>query len=58
MVAILPMIGMGIDLIVQLIGAYNSLPDSDEATKARLSGLSDSLLETKKRVAEVVIKDL
>ena len=58
MVALLPMIGMGIDLIVQLIGAYNSLPDSDEATKAQFSKLSESLLETKVKVAQVVIKDV
>ena len=56
--AILPLIGMGIDMIVKLIGAYNSLPDSDEATKAHLRNLSDRLTETKKLVAAVVIKEV
>ena len=56
--AILPAIGLGIDLIVKLIGAYNSLPDSDEATKQHLRDLSDRLTETKKLVAEVVIKEV
>ena len=56
--AILPLIGMGIDMIVKLIGAYNSLPDSDEATKVQLRDLSNKLTETKKLVAEVVIKEI
>ena len=56
--AILPLIGMGIDMIVKLIGAYNSLPDSDEATKVHLRNLSNRLTETKKLVAEVVIKEI
>ena len=58
MVAILPAIGMGIDLIVKLIGAYNSLPSSDEATKEHLRNLSNRLQETKVLVAAVVIKDV
>ena len=58
MVAILPAIGLGIDLIVKLIGAYNSMPASDEATKEHLRNLSDRLTETKKLVAEVVIKEV
>ncbi|KKK93666.1 hypothetical protein LCGC14_2690600 [marine sediment metagenome] len=56
--AILPLIGMGIDMIVKLIGAYNSLPDSDEATKAKLSELSIQLTDSKRAVAEVVIKEV
>ncbi len=56
--AILPAIGMAIDLIVKLIGAYNSLPSSDEATKVLLLDLSNRLTETKKQVAEVVIKEV
>ena len=56
--AILPAIGLGIDLIVKLIGAYNSLPSSDEATKVLLHDLSNRLTETKKLVAEVVIKEV
>ena len=56
--AILPAIGMGIDLIVKLIGAYNSLPDSDEATKEHLRNLSNKLTETKDLVAAVVIKEV
>ena len=58
MVALLPAIGMGIDLIVKLIGAYNSLPESDEATKEHLRNLQNRLLETKRLVAEVVIKEV
>ena len=56
--AILPLIGMGIDMIVKLIGAYNSLPSSDEATKVHLRDLSDRLVNTKKLVAAVVIKEV
>ncbi|KKM22192.1 hypothetical protein LCGC14_1627890 [marine sediment metagenome] len=56
--AILPLIGMGIDMIVKLIGAYNSLPSSDEATKVHLRDLSNRLTETKKLVAAVVIKEV
>ncbi|KKK80170.1 hypothetical protein LCGC14_2826160 [marine sediment metagenome] len=56
--AILPAIGLGIDLIVKLIGAYNSLPSSDEATKVHLRDLSDRLTETKRLVAAVVIKEV
>ena len=56
--AILPAIGMGIDLIVKLIGAYNSMPSSDEATKVHLRDLSNRLAETKKLVAAVVIKEV
>ncbi len=56
--AILPLIGMGIDMIVKLIGAYNSLPDSDEATKVLLGDLSGRLVSTKKLVAAVVIKEV
>jgi len=56
--AILPAIGLGIDLIVKLIGAYNSLPSSDEATKVHLRDLSNRLTETKKLVAAVVIKEV
>ena len=58
MVAILPAIGLGIDLIVKLIGAYNSMPDSDGATKERLRDLSNRLTETSKAVAAVVIKEV
>ena len=56
--AILPLIGMGIDMIVKLIGAYNSLPASDEATKEHLRNLSNKLTETKALVAAVVIKEV
>ena len=56
--AILPLIGMGIDMIVKLIGAYNSLPNSDEATKVLLRDLSNRLTETSKAVAAVVIKEV
>ena len=56
--ALLPAIGMGIDLIVKLIGAYNSLPSSDEATKVLLRDLSNRLTETKRLVAAVVIKEV
>ena len=56
--AILPLIGMGIDMIVKLIGAYNSLPSSDETTKVHLRDLSNKLTETKRLVAEVVIKEV
>ncbi|KKL14324.1 hypothetical protein LCGC14_2516850, partial [marine sediment metagenome] len=48
MAALLPAIGMGIDLIVKLIGAYNSLPSSDEAMKEHLRNLSNKLTETKR----------
>ena len=58
MVALLPIIGMGIDIIVKLIGAYNSLPSSDEAMKEHLRNLSNKLTETKRLVAEVVIKEV
>ncbi len=54
----LPAIGMGIDLIVKLIGAYNSLPSSNEAMKERLRDLSNQLVNTKKLVTEVVIKEV
>ncbi len=56
--AILPLIGMGIDMIVKLIGAYNTLPDSDEATKVILNSLALRLISTKSAVAEVVIKEV
>ncbi len=56
--AILPAIGMAIDLIVKLIGAYNNLPSSDEATKEYLRNLSNKLKETKVLVASVVIKEV
>ena len=56
--ALLPVIGMGIDMIVKLIGAYNSLPDSNEAMKEHLHDLSNRLTETKRLVAEVVIKEV
>ncbi|KKL49408.1 hypothetical protein LCGC14_2315830 [marine sediment metagenome] len=56
--AIIPLIGAGVDLIIRLIGVYNSLPDSDEAMKEYLRNLSDTLEDTKKKVAEVVIKDV
>ena len=58
MAAILPAIGMAIDLIVKLIGAYNSLPSSNEAMKEHLRDLSDRLTSTKILVAEVVIKEV
>lgn len=58
MVAILPAIGLGIDLILKLIGAYNSLPGSDEATKEHLRNLSDRLTKTKELVAAVIIKEV
>ncbi|KKL64944.1 hypothetical protein LCGC14_2159880 [marine sediment metagenome] len=58
MVALLPTIGMGIDIIIKLIGAYNSLPNSDEAMKVHLRDLSNKLTETKRLVAEVVIKEV
>ena len=58
MAALLPAIGMGIDLIVKLIGAYNSLPSSNEAMKVHLRDLSNKLTETKRLVAEVVIKEV
>ncbi len=56
--ALLPMIGMGIDLIVKLIGVYNGLPDSDEAMKTHLRNLSNQLQDTKRQVAAVVIKEV
>ena len=56
--ALLPVIGMGIDMIVKLIGAYNSLPDSNEAMKEHLRDLSNRLTETKRLVTEVVIKEV
>ena len=58
MVALLPAIGIAIDLIMKLVRAYNSLPDSDEAMKVHLRDLSNRLQETKVLVAEVEIKDV
>ena len=56
--AILPLVGMAIDLAVKVFGIYNSMPSSNEAMKAHLRDLSLRLVDTKKLVAEVEIKEV